>query len=192
MLIEIQDKIISTEVFKKKFVCDLSACKGACCVEGDQGAPITKDEALLIEKEIDKIKPYMREEGISAIHEHGIAYIDPYGQPATTLVNNRECAFVYFDSGVAKCAIEKAHRLQETTVNKPLSCHLYPIRIKKFKDYTAINVEEWHICEPACACGEELNVPVFRFLKEPLERAFGKEFYQELIDISKEMHQLEN
>jgi len=188
MLVEIQDKIVSTQIFERQFVCDLTACKGACCIEGNGGAPVTKEEVNIIESNLDKVLPYMRPEGIAAIEAQGIVYEDEDFEPATTLVNGKECAFVYFDkSNTAKCAIEKAHREGQIDFIKPISCHLYPIRTKQFNEYTALNYEKWDICEPACACGEKLDVPVYKFLKEPLIRAFGSEFYQELEIVSREL-----
>lgn len=181
MLVEIQDKIVSTQIFEKHFVCDLNACKGACCVEGDGGAPLQAEEIKIIEQHLPQILPYMRPEGIQAIEENGVALLDDNFEAETTLVNGKECAFVYFDAhNTAKCAIEKAQREGQIDFIKPISCHLYPIRTKTFNDYTALNYEKWDICEPACACGEKLAVPVFRFLKEPITRAFGSAFYQEL------------
>jgi hypothetical protein len=189
MLVEIEDKIVSTQIFERQFVCDLSACKGACCIEGNGGAPVTKEEVEIIEAHLDKILPFMRPEGIEAIEAQGVVYEDDDFEPATTLVNGKECAFVYFDqTNTAKCAIEKAHREGQIDFIKPISCHLYPIRTKKFDQYTALNYEKWDICEPACACGEQLNVPVYRFLKEPLIRAFGPEFYKELDIVSRELN----
>ena len=180
MLVEIEDKIVSTQIFEKQFVCDLTACKGACCIEGDGGAPVTPEEVQILEAHLDQIKPFMRPEGIAAIEAQGITYLDKDLEPATTLVNGAECAFVFFDnSGIAKCAIEKAQREGIIDFPKPISCHLYPIRTKKFENYTALNYEKWDICAPACACGEKLKVPVYKFLKEPLTRAFGDDFYQE-------------
>jgi len=188
MLVEIQDKIVSTQIFERQFVCDLTACKGACCIEGDGGAPLTKDEIQIIEKNLPQILPYMRPEGIAAVESFGVAYEDEDFEPATTLVDGKECAFVYFDhTNTAKCAIEKAQREGKIDFIKPLSCHLYPIRTKQFNDYMALNYEKWDICEPACACGEKLEVPVFKFLKEPLIRAFGSEFYQELEVVAREL-----
>jgi hypothetical protein len=188
MLVEIQDKIVSTQIFERQFVCDLTACKGACCIEGDGGAPLTKDEIQIIEKNLPQILPYMRPEGIAAVEAFGVAYEDEDFEPATTLVDGKECAFVYFDqTKTAKCAIEKAQREGKIDFIKPLSCHLYPIRTKQFNEYLALNYEKWDICEPACACGEKLEVPVFRFLKEPLIRAFGPEFYKELELVSREL-----
>lgn len=188
MLVEIQDKIVSTQIFERQFVCDLTACKGACCIEGNGGAPVTKEEVDIMEANLDKIRPYMRPEGIAAIEAQGVVYEDEDFEPATTLVNGKECAFVYFDqTNTAKCAIEKAHREGQIDFIKPISCHLYPIRTKQFNEYTALNYEKWDICEPACACGEKLDVPVYKFLKEPLIRAFGPEFYKELEVVSREL-----
>lgn len=189
MLVEIQNKIVSTQIFERKFVCDLNACRGACCVQGDAGAPLTIEEASILEDDIDQIIPYMRPEGIAEVEKTGVFYIDQENEMATTLVNDQECAFVYFDeSGITKCAIEKAHKEGKTDFKKPISCHLYPIRVKNFNDFTALNYNEWDICEPACKCGSELNVPVFRFLKEPLIRAFGEEFFNELLIVEAELN----
>ncbi len=188
MLVEVKDKVVSTQIFERKFVCDLSACKGACCIEGDGGAPLSLEEVDIIEENIEAILPYMRKEGIEAIEKTGVFYIDPDGEAATTLVNEKECAFVYFDEkGITKCSIEKAYLEGKTNFKKPISCHLYPIRVKQFTEYQALNYEVWDICEPACACGEELNVPVFRFLKEPLIRAFGAPFFDELVIVEQEL-----
>jgi hypothetical protein len=188
MLFEIDDKIISTEIFTKKFVCDLNACKGACCVVGDGGAPLVATEIENISTHFSKITPYMRAEGLVAIEENGIHYVDKDGDPVTTLVNNQECAFVFFDEeNIAKCSIEHAYNKGEIDFNKPLSCHLYPIRTKKIGEYIAVNYEEWDICKAACACGEKLNVPVYKFLKGPLIRAFGADFFDELVAIEKEL-----
>ena len=188
MLIEINDKIISTQIFERQFVCDLNACKGACCIEGDGGAPVSEEEVQIIEDNLEKIKPYMRPEGIAAVEANGIVYHDEDFEPATTLVNGKECAFVYFDqSNTAKCAIEKAQREGDIDFIKPISCHLYPIRTKQFSEYTALNYEKWDICEPACACGEKLDVPVYKFLKEPLVRAFGTAFFEELEKVALEL-----
>lgn len=188
MLVEIEDKIVSTQIFERQFVCDLSACKGACCIEGDNGAPVTTEEVQIIEANLPKIKPFMRPEGIAAVEKNGVAYLDNDLEPATTLVNGAECAFVFFDdAGIAKCAIEKAQREGHIDFLKPISCHLYPIRTKQFQDYTALNYEKWEICEPACACGEKLEVPVYKFLQEPLVRAFGTAFFRELEMVASEL-----
>ena len=185
MLVEIDDKLISTQLFDRKFVCDLNACKGACCVEGDAGAPLTYEEVDKIEEDLDVILPYMRTEGIEAVKKTGVYYLDQEGEPVTTLVNGAECAFVYFDEhGITKCAIEKAFLEGKTTFKKPISCHLYPIRVRKFEQYTALNYDEWDICDPACKLGESLNVPVYKFLKEPIVREWGEAFYKELDEVA--------
>lgn len=188
MLVEIDDKIVSTQVFDKKFVCDLNACKGACCIEGDAGAPLTFEEVSTLEDDLETIKPYMREDGVKAVEATGVFYMDEDNEPVTTLVNGGECAFVYFDEkGITKCAVEAAYLDGKTTFKKPISCHLYPIRVKKLNEYQALNYDKWSICEPACACGDALNVPVFRFLKEPLIRAFGDDFFKELEAVDAEL-----
>lgn len=193
MLVEIHDKIVSTQIFDRKFVCDLNACKGACCVLGDAGAPLTIEEASIIEDELENIIPYMRPEGIQAVNETGVFYVDQENDFGTTLVNNAECAFVFFDeNGITKCAIEKAHKEGKIDFIKPISCHLYPIRVKEFNDFTALNYDEWDICEPACACGSELDVPVYRFLKEPIIRAFGQAFFDELTIVETELKKNDN
>jgi hypothetical protein len=186
MLIEVKDKVVSTQLFEKKFVCDLNACKGACCIEGDSGAPLSFDEIDTIEEELEVIYPYMRPEGRAAVEASGVFYMDEDNEPVTTLVNGGECAFVYFDeNNITKCSIEQAYLDGKTDFKKPISCHLYPIRVKQFNELKALTYDHWPICAPACDCGEKLDVPVFRFLKEPITRAFGEEFYEELTVVEK-------
>lgn len=189
MLIEVKDKVVSTLLFEKKFVCDLNACKGACCIEGDSGAPIKLDEISILEDDLEKIKPYMRREGIDAVEKTGVFYMDQWdNEPVTTLVKGKECAFVNYDNnGIAKCSIEQAHKEGKTSFKKPISCHLYPIRVQKYTQFEALNYSEWEICKPACECGGKLGIKVFRFLKEPIIRAFGEEFYQEMEIINSEI-----
>lgn len=188
MLIEVKDKVVSTEIFTRKFVCDLNACKGACCIEGDAGAPLTFEEVSIMEDELEEVIPYMRPEGVEAIEEQGVFYMDQDNEPVTTLINGGECAFVFFDeNNIAKCAIEQAYLEGKTTFKKPISCHLYPIRVKKYNDFEALAYNEWNICKPACECGEKLDVPVYKFLKEPLIRAFGEEFFEELLIVDEDV-----
>lgn len=188
MLVEVGDKVISTDVFERKFVCDLNACKGACCIEGDAGAPLSVEEVSILEDSLEEIKPYMRPEGLKAVEEQGVFYMDQDNEPVTTLINGGECAFVYFDeNNITKCSIEQAHNEGKIDFKKPISCHLYPIRVKKFDEFTALTYNEWDICKPACACGDQLDVPVFRFLKEPITRAFGDGFFNELETIDREL-----
>jgi hypothetical protein len=187
-MIQIDDKLISDDVIDKKFVCDLNACKGACCIEGDSGAPITKDEVYNLKNNLSPIKKYMRKEGISAIEDNDVYYLDEENEAVTTLVKGKECAFVYFDkNNIAKCSIEKAYKENEIEFNKPISCHLYPIRVKKLDELEAINIDHWKICSPACSCGEKLNVKVFRFLKEAIVKRWGQEFFKQLEIIDSEL-----
>jgi len=180
-MIEIEDKIISDDLFEKKFVCDLQKCKGVCCVEGDSGAPLTKKEILEIDKNISKIKTEMSPTGLSILEKKDFYYVDSDGDQVTSLINDKECVFVVYDQNkIAKCSIESAFRKNKINFNKPISCHLYPIRVKKYKNFQAINVDSWHICQPACKCGTELNVPVFKFLKNAIVRSWGLNFFQQL------------
>ena len=188
MLIEVQNKIVSTEIFERKFVCDLNACKGACCIEGDDGALLEKEEVDIIEENLDKIKPFMRRKGVEAVEKGGVSYLDRHDEPVTTLVYQRECAFVFFDDeGISKCSIEQAYLEGEINYKKPISCHLYPIRVKKFNNLEALAYDEWNICKSACACGDKLDVPVYRFLKEPLVRAYGQAFFDDLMLVDQEV-----
>ncbi|MDC0272043.1 DUF3109 family protein [Crocinitomicaceae bacterium] len=192
MLVEIDDKIVSTDLFSEKFVCDLSKCKGACCVKGNGGAPLTEKEVKLIEDNLEQIKPFMSEKGIQTIKDEGVYYLDEEDAPATKLIDKKECCFVYFDnSNTAKCSIETAYKSGEIDFNKPQSCHLYPIRIKEFTEFTALNYEEWDICAPACSLGQSLKVPVYKFLQEPITRVFGSSFFDELSKIDLELKKRE-
>ena len=185
MMVQIEDKIISLDVFDRQFACDLSACKGACCVDGDAGAPLNDDELSVLSEIFDEVKPYMRQEGIDAIEEQGFYVVDSDGDNTTPLINNNECAFVSFDvDGIAKCSIEQTYNDGKIDFKKPISCHLYHIRIAKYTDFEALNYDRRSICSDACALGEELKVPVYRFLKEPLIRKYGPAFYDELEEVA--------
>lgn len=179
-MIQIDDKLISEEIFSEEFVCNLSKCKGACCVEGDMGAPLDKSETEILEKLYPKIKPFLPESGRKSIEQQGTWVVDDSdGCFVTPMVENSECAYVIFDeNGITKCGIEKAFEAGAVDWQKPISCHLYPIRIKEYKTFSAINYDEWNICNAACKLGKELKVPVYKFLKTPLIRKYGEEFYQ--------------
>ncbi|MCB0762174.1 MAG: DUF3109 family protein [Flavobacteriales bacterium] len=180
-MISIGDTLISTELFEKRFVCDLKACKGQCCIDGESGAPLDQDELEKLDEVYDEVKPFMRPEGIAAIEESGLYEIDADGDFVTPLVNGGECAYVVFDAdGTAKCAIERAWLEGKTQWQKPISCHLYPIRINKLTEFEALNYHRWPICDPACKLGASLDVEVFRFLKQPLIRKYGSDWYAEL------------
>lgn len=186
-MIQIDDKLISEDLFSEKFVCDLTKCKGICCVEGDAGAPLDEDETKILEEIYPKIKPYLRPEGIKAIEEQHTHTVDIDGDLVTPLVNNAECAYVIFDeNGYTKCGIEKAYEEGVIDYQKPISCHLYPIRIKSYSDFDAINYHEWNVCSDACTLGKELNVKVYKFLKKPLIRKYGEEFYTTLSEAAEE------
>ena len=184
-MIKVGDKIISLDVFEKHFVCDLNSCKGSCCVEGDYGAPLLDIEKKILTDIYEEVKPYMTKSGIEAIENNGIAVIDSENDLTTTLVNNQECSFVIFDNGIAKCSIEKAFRDGKTDFKKPISCHLFPVRIQQYKNFEAINFEDIKICKPACQCGSDLEIPVYVFLKEPLIRKYGEAWYKELLEAAR-------
>jgi hypothetical protein len=181
-MIAIDKTLISEDLIDKKFVCDLNACKGACCVAGDSGAPLEKEELQILDSILEDVKPYMVKKGIKAVEKFGSYVIDGDGDYTTTLVSpGAECAFVFFDENkIAKCAIEQAFYDGKVSWKKPISCHLYPVRITKHKDYDAVNYDKWSICKPACECGAKLDVPVYKFLKEPLIRKYGKEWFKQL------------
>jgi hypothetical protein len=181
-MIEIDDTLVSADVLERRFVCDLAACKGACCVQGDSGAPLEDEELEFLDEVYDEVKPYMRPEGIAAVEKVGVYGVDFDQEFVTPLVNNVECAYVNFDdNGTAKCAIEQAYIDGKTKWKKPISCHLYPVRLTKLAEHTAVNYHSWKICAPACACGDSLDVKVYKFLKEPLTRKFGSEWYEKLV-----------
>jgi hypothetical protein len=191
-MIAIGHTLISEDIFDKQFVCDLNACKGECCVSGDSGAPLDKKELKILDTIYPVVKPYMNAKGIDAVERQGSYVLDADGDYTTTLVSDgAECAFVFFDDKhIAKCAIEQAYlegKTQEFVDDwkKPISCHLYPIRIQEYKEYDAVNYHSWHICKPACECGVQLNVPVYVFLKEPLIRKYGEAWFNEVDAIFK-------
>ncbi len=181
-MIQIEDTLISDDIFEKKFVCDLNACKGECCIQGDAGAPLEFDELDILEEIIEEVKPYMRKEGLEAIEKTGVFEIDTDGEYVTPLIHGKECAFVTFDEkNIAKCAIEEAYLDKKISWKKPISCHLYPIRITKYSEFEALNYHLWQVCSDACVLGEKLKVPVYQFLKEPLIRKYGEDWYAQLV-----------
>lgn len=182
-MILIEEVLVSRAVIEEAFVCDLNACKGACCVEGDEGAAVTKDEIELIDHFYDKLKPYLTEEGKSAIEKDGFYYSKAKGRGdfGISVLKSGACVFLnYTETGIAKCGIQTAYEDKAVNWPKPISCHLYPIRIDEYEDFEAVNYYEWSICSPACELGKQLKVPVFQFLKEPLIRKYGAAFYNQL------------
>lgn len=178
-MIQIGKTIVSQVAFEHAFCCDLTKCKGACCVEGDAGAPLAESEVQILEEIQSDIQPFLRPEGIQSIMDQGVAIQEPNGEWVTPLVDGKECAYVVFDGGVAKCGIEQAAAAGAVDWPKPISCHLYPIRVTKYQEFDALNVHHWKVCEPACSLGNELKLPVFRFLKEALVRAYGSDWMEE-------------
>ena len=179
-MIAIGNTLVSEDLLEKKFVCDLNACKGACCVKGDFGAPLEKEELLVLDEIYDKVKPYLSERGIKAISKQGKYLEHEKDQWVTPMIDGGECAYAIFENGIARCGIEKAHEAGEINFRKPVSCHLYPVRITRKKNYDAVNYDKWSVCSPACKLGEELKVPVYRFLETPLVRKYGQEWFDQL------------
>ncbi|MEY2963887.1 MAG: hypothetical protein RL754_1148 [Bacteroidota bacterium] len=186
-MIEIDNKLLTTDLFKKEFVCNLNACKGACCVQGNAGAPVDEEEVAVLEAIYPSVAPYLTEKGRQSIENQGTS-VQGHGEMETPLIGGAECAYTIFDEdGTAKCGIEQAYNDGKVDFKKPISCHLYPIRIAKYTDFEALNYDRWSICSDACALGAELKVPVYRFLKEPLIRKYGPEFYEELEIVAGEL-----
>ena len=180
-MIVLQNTVISDDVRDKFFVCNLEKCKGACCVEGDLGAPLEEDELQILQDNYEIIKPYLSAEGQKAIEEQGLYIKDWEGDFSTTTINDRECAYAIYDENLTlKCGIEQAYLDGKISWKKPISCHLYPIRISRYDGFEALNYDKWGICSAACSFGEELGVPVYKFLKEPLVRKYGENWYKEL------------
>ena len=186
-MFQLNKTIISEEILEKEFVCNLSACKGACCVDGDAGAPLTQEETQILVDIYPKVKPFLRQEGIQAIEEQGAFVIGTDGEYETTLIEGKDCAYVIFDGQTALCGIEQAYNEGIVDWKKPVSCHLYPIRVKEYSDFAAVNYHKWHICSDACALGKELQVPVYKFVKEALVRKFGEQWFEELEKVAEEM-----
>jgi hypothetical protein len=182
-MIIVGNTILSDDIKEKFFVCHLEKCKGACCVEGDSGAPLSDEETHILEKSYPEIAPFITEEGRQVVLKKGTWEIDEEGDKVTTTIgNNQECAFSIRDErGMLKCGIEQAWKAGKTTFRKPISCHLYPIRVTQYDQYDALNYDRWDICQPACSHGEALGVPLYKFLKEALIRKYGEEWYENLL-----------
>ena len=183
-MIAVDNVLFSDEIADEHFVCDLTRCKGACCVEGDAGAPLAEDELLILEKKYTSIRPYLSEEGIKSLEAKGLYVRDEEGDWGTTLLVDGTCAYATKDAnGALHCGIEKAYLEGAIDWKKPISCHLYPARINTLTNYVAVNYDRWEICSPACDLGNNLQVKVYQFLKEPLIRRFGAAFYSKLVDV---------
>jgi hypothetical protein len=180
-MIEIDDTLISEEILENDFVCNLDACKGACCVEGDAGAPVEDEEVEILKRIYHKVAPYLSEQGRQAIEAQGTAIRGSDGEWETPLINGGECAYVVRDEkGIVLCGIEQAYREGKIDWKKPISCHLYPIRLKQYTSFIAVNYDRWSICKDACILGRKLQVPIYKFVREALIRKFGEQWYQQL------------
>ncbi len=188
-MIQIDNKLLSLDLFEKKFICNLSICKGACCVHGDAGAPLASEERAILDKEYDNFKGMLSQSGREAVEEAGKWVADGPTDFVTPLNKGKECAYTVFQNGIAKCGIELAWKQGLTAFQKPVSCHLYPIRVSKIGDHLALNYHEWDICKPARKLGATEGVPVYKFLKEPIIRAFGEDFYSELEEVDKALQE---
>ncbi|NCC99138.1 MAG: DUF3109 family protein [Bacteroidia bacterium] len=185
-MLAIGDTIVSLDVLTQEFLCNINHCKGICCVEGDSGAPITKEEAEIIENLLSELKPYLTKEALDVIDRQGVAYTDIEGEFVISIVNDKECVFTYKENGIWKCAIERLYTEGKINFKKPISCHLYPIRLKQYRKFMAVEYHKWEVCSHACVEGKRIKLPVYKFLKEPLIRRFGEAWYAELELTAKE------
>ena len=187
-MFQIGKTIVSEDIIEKDFVCNLSACKGACCVEGEAGAPVEAKEVDLLKEVYPTVKPFLRKEGIEAIEAQGTHVENDFGEYETPLVNGAECAYVTFDDrGTALCGIEAAYRAGEIKWKKPISCELYPIRVQEYSQFSAVNYHRWPICDAACSLGKELQTPIYKFVKEALIKKFGEDWYLEIEKTAKNL-----
>ena len=194
MMIQIDDTIISTDLFDTRFCCDLSVCKGECCVEGDSGAPLEQAELAKLEEVLPVVWNDLSEKSKAVIERQGVSYVDVEGDLVTSIVGQGECVFSRFEEdGTCICAIEKAYREGRVGFYKPISCHLYPVRLETLRNGTvALNVHRWKVCRCAFAKGQEENVPLYVFLKEPLIRRFGKDWYEKVEIAAEELKKMED
>lgn len=197
MIIEIQNTLVSMDILTEEFCCDLEACKGCCCVIGDAGAPVDLDEVMELENVLDTVWDDLSASAQACIDKQGVAYTDQEGDLVTSIVNGKDCVFTYYDDlklddctikNCCLCATEKAFRAGKTNWCKPISCALYPIRVKKLSNgMLALNYHRWDICKDGIKKGRELHMPVYKFLREPLIKRFGQEWYDELCTIADEI-----
>lgn len=179
-MIEIKDTVVTLDLFREQFCCDLGACKGACCIEGDAGAPVKLEEVAQLEEAAEIVWDELSPKAQEVIKAQGVVYTDQDGDIVTSIVDNKDCVFTcYDDKGCCYCAIDKAFREGRCKFQKPISCHLYPIRMSRMGSYTAVNYHRWDVCKAATLLGKKLNLPVYKFLKEPLIKAFGQEWWDE-------------
>ena len=192
MILDIDDVLVSSDIITEHFCCDLDACKGICCVEGDAGAPVTLEEIAGIEDSLDSVWNDMTAQAQAVVDKKGVAYNDCDGELVTSIVGGKNCVFTCYEHDCCLCTLERAHRAGKTDFVKPISCALYPIREKRFANGTvALNYHRWDVCQPAVKKGRELGLPIYRFLEGPLTRRFGKEWYDSLCEVAKHIGELE-
>ena len=180
-MLQIGNILISLDIVERFFCCDLSKCLGECCIEGDAGTPITKEEYAKLKTILPDIWDYLLPEAQNVIKEQGVGYIDEDGDLVTSIINGKNCVFTcYGNNGMCYCAIEKAYREGKTDFYKPISCHLYPLRLTEYENFTAVNYHRWKICKAAEVLGRKERIRIYQFLEAPLIRRFGKEWYDEL------------
>ncbi|WP_233379247.1 DUF3109 family protein [Maribellus sp. CM-23] len=181
MVIEVGRALLSDDIIEEHFLCDVLKCKGACCIEGDSGAPVTDEEAIQIEKDYPLFEEYLPQKHKKEVEKQGYSVIDSDGDLVTPLVNNRQCVYSFYnDNGILQCAVEKAYFEGKIKFRKPISCHLFPIRITEYRDFDAVNYQQLRICKPGRQCGASQKLPLYKFLKEPLIKKYGEEWYKEL------------
>ena len=176
-MLEIGRTVVSLDLISSHFTCNLSACKGACCITGDSGAPLETGETEILKEIFPALRPYLSKESIKSIEEQGTSVIDIEQETVTPLNNGKECAYTFFNDGIAYCAIEKAYNEGVINFRKPISCYLYPVRIKKYRQFDAVNYDRWAICSAAITLGNQLKTPVYRFTKEALTLKYGIEWF---------------
>ena len=186
MIVEIDNILVSDDIFTEEFCCDLDACKGICCVEGDAGAPVTLDEIGGLESALDTVWDDLSASAQAVVDKQGVAYTDRDGDLVTSIVGGKDCVFTCYEGGCCLCALERAYREGKTGFYKPISCALYPIREKRLSNgMIALNYNRWDVCRDAVKKGRELHLPVYKFLREPLIRRFGSEFYDQMCEAAK-------
>lgn len=180
-MLKIGNTLVSLDMVEKYFCCDLDACLGACCIEGDAGAPLNEEEDRRLKELYEEIKPWLTPREAEVIATEGTSYRDPEGELVTQLVEGGACAYTCIEKGgLCLCALEKARRAGNERLFKPISCSLYPARIKEYDTFTAVNYDRWKICRPAETLGKKKGIRVYEFLREPLVRRFGQQWYDEL------------
>ncbi|MDX5320930.1 MAG: DUF3109 family protein [Bacteroidota bacterium] len=179
-MIAIGDTLISEDLLENYFSCNLDACKGACCIEGDQGAPLLESEIVEIEKNLNQVLPYLAPEQQERIRKEGFHRVYPDGDLGTHMMDNGACVFITQKDGIYGCGIEQAFYDGKSDFHKPVSCHLYPVRVKTYKEFTSVNYNRWNICSPACTLGKELQMPLYLFVENALVRRFGQEWMDDL------------